>query len=54
MVRWLMAIAAGTAAANAALLSYPGDVVPQIWIVGIGVANATMAAMAAYLSNHKS
>ena len=48
--RILMALAAALAAANAALAALPGDVISNDLAVIVGVLNAGVAAMAAFLS----
>ena len=49
-LRWLMAIVSGLTALNAFLIAYPGDLVPQIYLLIIGGVTAFASAVAAYMS----
>lgn len=48
-ITYIVAFSAALDAATAALLAYPGDVVPQVVIVGLAVFNAATGAFVAKL-----
>lgn len=50
-IRFITATGAALAALNVFLLGYPGDALPQAWLLGVGGASAFVTAMAAYLND---
>lgn len=53
IIRWISAIAAGLSAILMFLIGYPGDLVPQIWLLVIGGASAFLSTVIAVATGAK-
>lgn len=53
IIRWISALAGGLAALTVFLIGYPGDLVPQVWLLVIGGASAFLSAVIAVATGAK-